>query len=572
MPLVSERDLRVAWREAEVDAVRLPTAEVRVGDALALLREMPEASVQCVVTSPPYWGLRDYGVPGQLGLEARPQEYVARMVEVFEEVRRVLRADGTLWLNMGDCYAAQRGGTMMPAETLAGGTGGFGDRNAHRGRAQDARQAHRDAKSYGLKHKDLVGMPWRLAFALQQPRYVGRIKDERERIWLAAMVEAEGCMFIHRRPAGQKAYSTYERKDGTRADYVRTQDTYGVGLEVSSTDLPIVERCLAIAGLGSICSQTPRQNARRNQTIYRWNLRTNECRGVIQELYPHFVAKQHEARLVIGCPSSGESAEAAWAALKAIHQGRATPDIDFPAPESMFERGWFLRSDVIWAKLSPNPMPESVTDRPTKAHEYLFLLTKSARYYYDADAIREPSQSGPSDVRKMLESRERIGGKHVASDDPMLAASSRTNVGRKRAVGGAPLNGRAGVSAEGYDERKWDDRSDGMSRPPMTMFDREYNPLGRNARTVWTIATQPFAEAHFATFPPELPRRCILAGTRPGDLVLDPFAGAGTTLLVAHRLGRSSLGLELNPKYAEMARRRIRDDAPLLAGKAEGEA
>lgn len=200
------------------------------GDALTRLRQIPDASVRCCVTSPPYWGLRDYGVPGQLGLERSPSEYVRTMAGVFREVRRILADDGTLWLNIGDCYAAQRGGTKMPAETLAGGQGGFGDRNAHCGRAQDAKQPHRDAGAFGLKHKDLVGIPWRVAFALQ-------------------------------------------------------------------------------------------------------------------------------------------------------------------------DDGWWLRSDIIWAK--PNPMPESIKDRPTKSHEYLFLLAKSARYYYDADAIAEPATSAydPDDAK-----------------------------------------------------------------------------------------------------------------------------------------------------------------------------
>jgi hypothetical protein len=280
--------------------------EIREGDARERLREMPDRSVQCCVTSPPYFGLRDYGIEGQIGLEATPDEFVAVLVEVFREVRRVLRDDGTLWLNVGSSYASN-----APGNT-----------------------------SEGYKPKDLLMIPAQVAEALRAPYYTGTIRDERDRIWLAAMIDAEGCMFIHKRKVGQS----------NGQGYVRKNDSYGAGLEVSSTDRVIVERILTITGRGSICSQSPEQNERRKQTIYRWNLRTNECRDVIREVYPYLVAKQHEARLALGCPSSGRDAERAHESLKTIHQG-GTPDIDFAAPESMFERGWFLRSDIIWAKL-----------------------------------------------------------------------------------------------------------------------------------------------------------------------------------------------------------------------------
>lgn len=305
--------------------------DLRRGDALAVMRELPAESVQCCVTSPPYWGLRDYGVAGQLGLEGTPEEYVAALVAVFREVRRVLHDGGTLWLNLGDSYTSGgRGGGMD------------GDRGEKQRSNQGALLGPKRAPP-GLKDKDLVGIPWRVAFALQ-------------------------------------------------AD------------------------------------------------------------------------------------------------------------------------GWWLRSDIIWAK--PNPMPESVTDRPTKAHEYLFLLSKSARYYYDADAIREPSLPVP------------------------VSAINRPD---------------------------WTAREkDGIARESFRMDRREYHPLGRNSRSVWTIATSPYPEAHFATFPPELPRRCILAGSKEGDTVLDPFAGAGTTGLVANRLGRAFIGIELNPKYVELARARLEADAPLF--------
>ncbi len=305
-------------------------------DVLEGLKQISDGSVNCCVTSPPYWGLRDYGVKGQLGLESTPEEYVSKMTAVFSEVRRVLKDDGTLWLNLGDSYAAQRGGTYQPAETLAGGKSGKtknGDK-VNRDRF-DGYNPSRYASRIGLKHKDLIGIPWRVAFALQ-------------------------------------------------AD------------------------------------------------------------------------------------------------------------------------GWYLRQDIIWHK--PNPMPESVTDRCTKSHEYVFLMSKSAKYYYDAEAIAEVSAG-------LGETSIRFGGnKYGDSDDPKHQTKSG-NV---------------------------------------------YTDKGtRNRRSVWSITTQPYKEAHFATFPPNLIKPCILAGCPAGGIVLDPFMGSGTTAIVATNLGRNYIGIEINPEYVAMANARI---------------
>ena len=296
---------------------------VHCGDCLELMRALPDGCVQCCVTSPPYWGLRDYGVDGQLGMEKTPEEYVAGMVAVFREVRRVLRDDGVLWLNLGDSYAGSGKGGNPEGSKWAGFVG-----NKDR---EKAAQASAPVIPVGLKHKDLVGIPWRVAFAL-------------------------------------------------RAD------------------------------------------------------------------------------------------------------------------------GWWLRQDIIWAK--PNPMPESVTDRCTKAHEYIFMLTKSARYYYDAEAVAEPLACDPHSL------------------------------------------GNIKVDA---------------SRNDADQMDKVWGLSGtRNRRSVWTITTKPYAEAHFATFPPEIPETCIKASTKRGDVVLDPFSGSGTTGEVALRLGRRFIGFELNPKYAgELAQPRL---------------
>jgi hypothetical protein len=263
---------------------------------------------------------------------------------------------------------------------------------------------------------------------------------------------------------------------------------------------------MQITGVGSIC----RQEKDRRQPLYRWNLRSNECRWVIEEVYPYLVAKQHQARLLLGGPSSGPLAEAAHGGLIWLHNG-SIPDVDFPAPATMYQPGWVLRQDVIWSKL--NPMPESVRDRCTKAHEYVFLLSKGPRYFYDAKAVAEESVG-----------RELFGNIRSKGD---------------------------------CDQRNDNDRRD--------MTPTEY----RNRRSVWPIATQPYSGAHFATMPPELAETCIKAGTKPGDMVLDPFGGAGTTALVADRLQRDSAIIELNPAYASLARDRINTEAGMFAPAAE---
>jgi DNA modification methylase len=314
-----------------------------VGDVRGHLTALSAGSVHCVVTSPPYFGLRDYGVEGQIGLEATPEAYVAEMVAVFREVRRVLRDDGTLWLNLGDSYAAQRAGTHMPASTLAGGVSGRGGAKIFRGMGnENSSPAHRDAAKIGLKHKDLIGIPWRVAFALQ-------------------------------------------------AD------------------------------------------------------------------------------------------------------------------------GWYLRQDIIWHK--PNPMPESVRDRCTKAHEYIFLLSKSPKHFFDSVAVQEPASSNPVSTAR----RGRADSSSVCS------------------------NGIKG-SAFGQSGR-------GMNAT--------YKTETRDRRSVWSVTTRPFKEAHFATFPETLIDPCVRAGCPVAGTVLDPFMGSGTTAVVAEAAGRNSVGIELNPDYATIAAARV---------------
>jgi DNA modification methylase len=309
------------------------------GDCLDILKTLDAGSVQTCVTSPPYYGLRDYGHDGQIGLEETPDAYVAKLVNVFCEVRRVLRDDGTLWLNLGDSYAGSGKGRIFDGTHAETSAKQMSNKGTMLGRIE---------KSYSddvIKPKDLMGIPWMVAFAL-------------------------------------------------RAD------------------------------------------------------------------------------------------------------------------------GWWLRSDIIWHK--PNPMPESVKDRPTKAHEYIFLLSKSDRYFYDADAVREP---------------------HAKQSINRMKYKFEPN--------------QVGKYADGHKQR--------------FLPEQFCHSNGRNKRSVWTVTTKPYAEAHFATYPPDLIEPCILAGSKPGDIVLDPFNGSGTTGAVAVKHGRQYVGIELNPDYIELAQKRIADaKLPLL--------
>jgi DNA modification methylase len=390
------------------------TWEIRQGNALAILRSLPDGIAQCCVTSPPYWGLRDYGHPDQIGLEATPEEYVAKLVSVFRELRRVLTEDGTFWLNLGDCYAT--------------GAGKVGD--CPGGGEQGARWAGD----------------------------IDRLRDSKRGYRGDRLANGRGDQPAVLR---QKTRAT---RDGTHAG-----------------------KHTAIAALGPM---------------------TQPNRLPIHGLKP---------KDLVGIP---------WRVAFALQAD-----------------GWWLRSDIIWAK--PNPMPESVTDRPTKAHEYLFLLTNSERYYYDAAAIREPWAD------------ERLGrdykGDHprnVPSTIPPPPPGAPPHSGLRRGFRGpAPES-----------ERNRGGRTDGFTKP--NNIDPSSNG-GRNRRSVWSITPEPFAEAHFATFPQALVEPCILAGSRLGDLILDPFAGSGTTGVVALRHGRRFLGIELSAEYVPMARRRI--GGPLFA-------
>jgi DNA modification methylase len=355
------------------------SVRILIGDWRDQLASLDVECCQTMVSSPPYYGLRDYGVAGQLGLEESPEEYVAKIVGGMQDVRRALAGDGTAWLNLGDSYAN---------DTKWGGAPG----GKHVKALHGATGVGRGRKRTGLKAKDLIGIPWAVAFAL-------------------------------------------------RSD------------------------------------------------------------------------------------------------------------------------GWYLRSDIVWGK--PNGMPESVKDRPVRSHEYVFLLSKSPRYFFDWKAVRRPLAASSiarleQPTLEQQQGSQRANGS-TRADRPMKAVK----FGGEKRMGGSG----GGLHREREREREREN-SAAIGRDRGTNGVREGTLIkGANLRDVWWIATQPFAEAHFAVMPPKLAETCILAGSRPGDTVLDPFFGAGTVGLVADRLGRNCIGIELNPEYAALARRRITADAPLFAGE-----
>lgn len=362
------------------------------GDVLKKLKIIPDNYVNCCVTSPPYWGLRDYGHDGQIGLEKTPEIYVSRMVEVFNEVKRVLKPDGTLWLNLGDSYAGSgKGAATHPGtnEKWKQGTNkGTHDKTIH------------TFNNDNYKPKDLIGIPWMVAFALRSA-------------------------------------------------------------------------------------------------------------------------------------------------------------------------GWYLRSDVIWHK--PNPMPESVTDRPTKSHEYIFLMSKSQKYYYDYEAIEEIATG--FDGRKDTMMKGSIKYQEPAMPNSTANSMAKNGDERWKFKTKSTFGSRNGEldklhSGKQYERKYKNLEYDGQQTH--TIHKNRLNPDNeeiypvRNKRSVWTVTTKPYKDAHFATFPQELIIDCIKAGCPEGGIVLDPFMGAGTTAIVARKLNRNYIGIELNEKYISIANKRIEKELGVL--------
>jgi len=470
--------------------------KIEFGDCRDTMRRWASEGVkaQMCVTSPPYFGLRDYGHDGQIGLEHTPDEYIAAMVEVFRCVKDVLADDGTLWVNIGDSYAANRG-YQVPSTLLNGDA---------TNKAQAAAGQGMKAADFGLKPKDLIGIPWMLARALRDPYYTGPVKDVCDQVWLAAMLDAEGSI------CGTE-YQTGDR--------IKTN----IYISITNTSVPIIEKCdrLFPQEAKHIYEKV---NANSSRKCFRWDVERMDQKAMfLRTIYPHLVAKRKQA--IIGytfiemqrglvskkkgyLPDQQEQRSWLMQALSLLNSGQ---DVDIPdwciEPPSLFEPGYYLRQDIIWHK--PNPMPESVRDRCTKAHEYIFLLSKSERYFYDHEAILEDAKW------------ERWGDQTVVKEQQGTAKW----IGNKSKA--------------------------------------ELQAIGKkNRRSVWTVATKPYKGAHFATFPPALIEPCILAGSRPGDIVLDCFMGSGTTAAVSLQHGRKYLGCELNHEYGPLQDERIESATP----------
>jgi DNA modification methylase len=550
------------------------TVRIITGDCRVLLRALPDESVHCVVTSPPYWGLRDYGVEGGVGLEETVTEHVDALVATFREVRRVLRADGTLWVNYGDAYAGSwgaqsRGETIGEKSMLSGGQVHAAPKGTHMGSRK---------RTPGLKPKDLIGLPWRLAFALQQPDYLGRIRDEADRAWLAALIDGEGCISI------------LECKSGHGSG-----PSYPPILQVRMCDPECIEYVMRMVGSES---ENPAQyppSIGGQRPAFQWRIHARKAADTIAEIYPRLLIKRKQAIVAWNAQSAREGYDVKRGSripASAVERQQLCRDIiqklnkrepvDLPSwmvePKAPVGPGWYLRQDVIWSK--PNPMPESVTDRCTKAHEYIFLLSKSERYYFDQEAIKESAAYNP-DHTKFPDGWDTGEGGHGSFHRQGREKGQRT-IGTKGNTKPIKMDAHIDRRKRGFNQR-WDaseversnrarDTAD-SARPPssrphsLAAFEAEHerNYPTRNKRSVWTVGTAPFKEAHFATFPPSLIEPCILAGCPRGGVVLDPFGGAGTTGLVADRLGRDAILIELNPTYADMARSRIGNDAPLFA-------
>ena len=489
---------------------------IHQGDCLTILRtQFADESVQCCVTSPPYWGLRDYGCEGQLGLEATPELYVAKMVEVFREVKRVLKDDGTLWLNLGSSYWSDpaKGGSGTPT-----GRNGRGEGYARgqRATAYDiSDKAPGDFQVHGCLCENLCGV---CRVVYQSTTHTDALLVSMLTASLSSPTHGHRESLSDHLPTSGSSVQENRTASSTRRQsntVARESERLSVLLlsMIGGSSPQLLDECLQRANHGecllcghSLTGCAPVSEDRKVCTCDTEKRLGASVDGMLDTAssglaYPHSTTTSFKAKDMVPIP---------WMVAMALQAD-----------------GWYLRSDIIWAK--PNPMPESVTDRPTKAHEYLFLLSKSEQYYYNAEAIKEPgSRLSTPDMNGSTLSGGAYG-RHVL-DEAIPKKERRTDKQRGHSRRHAGFNDR-------WDAMEKAEQCSGM----------------RNKRTVWTVATQPYSEAHFATFPPKLIEPCILAGCPSGGLVLDPFAGSGTTIQVAQQLGRQGVGIELNPAYIALA-------------------
>jgi DNA modification methylase len=486
------------------------TVRILTGDCRDKLRELPDASVHCCVTSPPYFGLRDYGVDGQMGLEPTPDEYVAGMVEVFREVRRVLRDDGTLWLNIGDSYCAPNGRS-------SGGTYGRGP-NSQLAHMHEAQEAGIVRKWPDLKAKDLIGIPWMLAFALRADGWYLRqdiiwskpnpmpesVRDRctKGHEYIFLLSKSPRYYFDSEAISERVAQSgIVERANGANEIAALRND---FGLEVAAAVLPGAAPLVSAADARNIFKSSVRlasaildvAQPQDNFSLLTLDPQMREQRA--KELASSFVRDHPIIR--------GAAAKAARFA-----------DGDLPAEQFLHEL------HCLWIAL-----PDG--DQLKEAWRFAFLHIG----HIDRNGN---GAIGVNDAGDVSEIGVLHAPKHSTSGYGSRTKNRRDNGSGDGFVDLGMYSGRAGDPVDGR----------------------------RNKRSVWEVATQPFTEAHFATFPPALIEPCILAGCPSGGTVLDPFGGAGTTGLVADRLGRSAILIELNSEYAAIADRRLNADAGLFA-------
>ena len=559
---------------------------IHCGDALTVLRALPDTSVNCCITSPPYYGLRDYGCAGQIGLESTPAEYIARLVEVFREVRRVLKDDGTLWVNIGDSYASSRPcrrRNQIGAGSLENGK----------------REARAERMGPGLKEKDLIGVPWMLAFALRDDGWYLRS----DLIWNKPNPMPESVKGSHY-SRHRVTIKEYERLSSLRYVDECAGDDWAGNMprlserEVSSSKAPLSKQS---QGNRNGASQgIPRGSAGEAETVQPFAVREAEQNQIREDRQREShsgegcqeicgvsageTSKRHQAPEdkrrtdTAGAKESGDSqiqangqgeiaepsaireeegrnpcveqssdgcrvgrnCDSARGALPLLQgdgqvdagsrdtsqQGRAAHEGQRGAslPAVQFEEAGQDPNLLVGCPGCPKCIQHHgyifhlSAGRCTKSHEYIFMLSKSARYWCDMDAVSEPAT---------------YAGKIVTLGEKSLSKGQAN--GANVAASG---NGRASE---------------------VTVKDR------RNLRSVWTLATLPTPEAHFATFPIELPETCLRAGCPEGGTVLDPFAGAGTTGLACLKNGRKFIGIELNAEYIRIAEGRMRKFYPLMA-------
>lgn len=523
------------------------------GDCLKILPTLPAGSVQCCVTSPPYYGLRDYGNDAQIGLEETPAAYVEKLVAVFRDVWRVLADDGVVFLNLGDSYFGSGKGRNADGSHQGGGKQGTNRGTVEGKLFKTGRANDRHVASYGTSDKapegyqvsdclcgnlcdvcrvvyqsrkshtyDLLG-PMLIA-SLSLPNLghkgfeIGHAPTWDSRHLAYRILPAIRDLLHSPDHAGELLPSVLgsmpDEFSRQLLDVCLQRDSRGECLLCARTlaDCALesvrMSPCPCAQGLGSSSIQDSLRNTNGKASI--------ACSSdyhigdkVFDLPYPHYTTTSHQWQLkpkdLIGIP---------WRVAFALQ-----------------EDGWYLRSDIIWAK--PNAMPESVTDRCTRSHEYVFMLTKSGRYYYDADAIKEPAGEhigrAATFARSGAVSEHILPGQSAAQHRPDRVSKQRGH-GRRH---------------DGFNDR-WD-----------AMTKAEQQAGMRNKRDVWTVAPSAYSGAHFATMPPDLAAPCILAGSRPGDTVLDPFSGSGTTGESALRYGRQYVGIELNPDYIQLAHKRI---------------